>query len=157
MSAHTAFSAPVGSLISWSDGTPRPPERHSKKLAIWKTRNSQGRLIRKEDSRTLGSYTAPASFTLHEGDIGSRGTIVVTILRTFGIDSTLAFTVVEWPAIGSVRVFDRPGPSHELVYLAESREAAEAWLKIHRHPFAVLEDMTADEAAADHVEGRAAA
>ncbi len=156
MSAHTVFSAAIGSLISWSDGTPCPPERHSKKLAVWKMRNSSGRLIRKEDPRTLGSYTAPASFTLHEGDIGRRGTIVVTILRTFGIDSTLAFTVIERPPIGSVRVFDRPGPSHDLIHLAADREAAEAWLKLHRHPMAVLEEVTADEVAADHVEGRAA-
>lgn len=156
MSAHLVFSAAIGSLISWSDGTPRPPERHSKKLAVWKMRNSSGRLIRKEDPRTLGSYTAPASFTLHEGDIGSRGTIVVTILRTFGIDSTLAFTVIERPPIGSVRVFDRPGPSHDVIHLAADRQAAEAWLKLHRHPMAVLEEVTADEVAADHVEGRAA-
>jgi len=156
MSAHTILSAPLGSIISWSDGAPRPPERHSKKLAVWKTRNSSGRLIRKEDSRALGSYTAPASFTLHEDDIGSRGTIVVKILRTFGIDSTLAFTVIERPPVGSIRVFDRPGSSHELVHLAVNREAAEARLKLHRHPLAVLEEVTADEVAADHVEGRAA-
>ena len=157
MSAHTILSAPLGSTISWSDGTPRPPERHSKKLAVWKTRNSSGRLIRKEDSRTLGNYTAPTSFTLHEGDIGNRGTIVVTILRTFGVDSTLNFTVIERPPIGSIRVFDRPSPSQELIHLAADREAAEAWLKLHRHPLAVLEEVTADEVAADHVEGRAAA
>ncbi|MCW8060179.1 hypothetical protein [Agrobacterium tumefaciens] len=156
MSAHVILSAPLGSIISWSDGTPRPPERHSKKLAVWKTRNSSGRLIRKEDSRTLGGYTAPAAFTLHEGDIGSRGTIVVKILRTFGVDSTLAFTVIERPPVGSIRVFDRPGPSHELVHLAVNREAAEAWLKLHPHPSGVLEEVTADEVAADHVEGRAA-
>lgn len=156
MSAHTIFSAPLGSIISWSDGTPRPPERHSKKLAVWKTRNSSGRLIRKEHSRALGGYTAPASCTLHEGDIGSRGTIVVSILRTFGVDSTLNFTVIERPPIGSIRVFDRPSPSQELIHLAADRQAAEAWLKLHRHPLAVLEEVTADEVAADHVEGRAA-
>jgi hypothetical protein len=156
MSAHLAFSAAIGSLISWSDGTPRPPERHSKKLAVWKTRNSSGRLFRKEDARTLGSYIAPASFTLHEGDIGGRGTIVVAILRTFSIHSTFAFTVIERPPIGSVRIFDRPGPSHDLIHLAANRAAAEAWLKLHRHPMAVLEEVTADEVAADHVEGRAA-
>jgi hypothetical protein len=156
MSAPVILSAALGSIISWSDGTPRPPERHSKKLAVWKIRNSSGRLICKEDSRILGSYTAPASFTLHEGDIGSRGTIAVKILRTFGVDSTLAFTVIERPPVGSVRIFDRPGPSHELVHLAADREAAEAWLKVHRHPLAVLEEVTADGVAADHVEGRAA-
>lgn len=158
MSASLIYDlAPIGSLISWADGTPRPPERHSKKLSAWKTRNSKGRLIRKEGSRTTGSYTAPASFTLHEDDIGGRNTIVITILRTFSIDSALSFTVVERPPIGSVRVFDRPGPAHELVHLAESRAAAEIWLKAHRHPLAVLDEVTADEIAADRIEGRAAA
>jgi len=126
MSAHTILSAPLGSIISWSDGMPRPPERHSKKLAVCGTRNSSGRLIRKDDSRILGSYTAPA------------------------------LTVIERPPIGSIRVFDRHGPSHELVHLAADREAAETWLKLHRHPLGVLEEVTADEVAVDHVEGRAA-
>jgi len=84
-------------------------------------------------------------------------TIVVTILRTFGIDSALSFTVVERPPIGSIRVFDRPGPAHELIHLAESRAAAEVWLEAHRHPLAVLEEVTADEIAADRIEGRVAA
>lgn len=148
--------APNGSLVAWSDATPRSPERHRKKLSAWKTRNGTGRLIRKEDKRTTGSYTAPASFTLHEGDIGDSNTIVVTILRTFGIDSALSFTVVERPPTGSVRVFDRPGPAHELVYLTKNWAAAEAWLETHRHPRAVLEKGTADEIVADHVEGRLA-
>lgn len=156
MSAHIAFLAPVGSLISWSDGTPRPPERHRKKLAAWETRNSSGRMIRKDTWRTAGDHTGSSTFTLHEGDIGRRGAIVVTILRTFGIDSALTFKVLERPAIGSVRVFDRSGPSHELIHLAGSMDAAEVWLMAHRHPLAVLEEVTADEVATDHVEGAAA-
>lgn len=41
MSAHTIFeSAPIGAIVAWSDGTPRPPERHSKKLAAWENSNS---------------------------------------------------------------------------------------------------------------------
>jgi hypothetical protein len=146
--------APIGSIVAWSDGTPRPPERHRKKLSAWESRNGKGRLIRKEASRTTGTYTSPPSFTLHEGDIGGRNTFVVKILRTFSVDSTLSFTVVKRPLVGSVRVFDRPGPSHELVHLAESRETAETWLNAHGHPLAVLEDVTEDEIAADHLEGR---
>lgn len=133
--------APIGSILSWSDNTPRPPDRHKKKLSAWKTRNSSGRPIRKEAPRTPGNYTSPPSFTLHEGDLGGRGTIVVTILRTFGIDSTLTFGVLARSPLGSVRVFDRPGPSTELIHLAENRQAAELWLKSHRHPQAFLEDV----------------
>lgn len=138
--------APIGSIVSWSDETPRPPERHKKKLITWKDRNGSGRLIRKEVPRTLGNYTSPPSFTLHEGDLGSRGTILVTILRTFGTESTLSFKVLQRPPIGSVRVFDHPGTSRELVHLSANREAAEAWLKVHLYPHAMIEDVPDAEA-----------
>ncbi|MCW0001812.1 hypothetical protein OE766_26715 [Pararhizobium sp. YC-54] len=155
MSASLIFDlAPIGSLVSWSDGTPRPPECFRNKLAAWETRNSQGRLIRKEGPRKLGSYTAPGSFTLHEGDIGSRTTILVTIRRTFGLDSDLTFRVIARPPLGSVRIFDRGGETRELLHLTKDRQAAETWLKAHRYPGAVLEEIGADEAAAEADEGR---
>jgi hypothetical protein len=43
-----------------------------------------------------------------------------------------------------------------LLHLAIDRTAAEAWLAAHRHPGAVLEDVTAAEVAAAVIEGRAA-
>lgn len=138
--------APMGSQVSWSDNTPRPPERHRKKLAAWKTNNGQGRLVRKEAGYTCGTYTAPPAFTLHEGDFGGNNTIVMRVFRSFGIDCDLTFRVLARPPLGSVRVFDRPGPSAELIHLAESREAAELWLRSHRHPHAFLEDVPDTEA-----------
>ncbi|WP_454858512.1 hypothetical protein [Rhizobium binxianense] len=158
MSASLIFDiAPIGSLVAWSDGTVRPPERHRKKLSAWKSRNSQGRLIRKKNGRATGSYVAAPDFTIHEGDFGSAGTIVLRVFRTFSIDSDLTFKVVERPALGSVRIFDRPGAGAELVHLAASRTDAETWLTKHRHPLAVLEEVTADEIVKAAVEGRAAA
>jgi len=149
--------APIGSIVAWSDGTPRPPERFTKKLTAWQTRNSKGRLIRKEGPRALGNYTSPASLTLHEADLGGSGVVAMQVHRTFGIDSDLNFKVLERPPVGSVRVFDRAGPAAELVHLAENRLAAVTWLKAHGYPNAVLDEVSADEVAADHVEGRAAA
>ena len=61
------------------------------------------------------------------------------------------------PPAGAVRVFDRPGDHAELVHLAPHRAAAELWLSEHGYPQAVLEEVTADEAAADAVEGRVVA
>ncbi|MDO9306313.1 MAG: hypothetical protein Q7T75_00405, partial [Mesorhizobium sp.] len=55
MLAHTIFErAPLGAIVAWSDGTPRPPARHRRKLDAWITSNSQGRLIRKHGP--LGAY-----------------------------------------------------------------------------------------------------
>ncbi|MCG8273925.1 hypothetical protein MIC97_20795 [Aquamicrobium sp. NLF2-7] len=154
MSANSILdSAPIGAIVAWSDGTARPPERHRKKLAEWKGNNSRGRLIRKQGG---GLSNDNASFSLHESDFASSGVTVIRVHRTFSRSSTFRFTIVERPPVGSVRVFDRPGEHAELVHLAPHRAAAEEWLSRHGYPNAVLEEVTADEAAADAVEGRAA-
>lgn len=158
MSAHTIFEhAPIGAIVAWSDATPRPPERHRRKLDAWTTNNSQGRLIRKQGGRDIGAFDLYASFTLHEADYGAGGVIAIRVHRTFSLSSSLRFTIVERPEVGSVRVFDRPGDHAELVHLALHRAAAEQWLSEHGYPNAILDEVTADEAAADAVEGRAAA
>ncbi len=98
----------------------------------------------------------PASFTLHEGDHGANGVIVIRVHRTFSVNSSLRFTVLERPAIGSVRIIDRPGEDAELVHLAGNQQAAEEWLSRHGYPRAVMQIVSADEVAADSVEGRVA-
>ena len=145
-------NAPIGAIIAWSDNTPRPPDRFKNKLSTWTTHNSRGRLIRKDPARTLGNYTSQPGFTLHEGEIGG----VITILRTFGADSNLTFTILQHPAPGSVRIFDQPGERAELIHLAANREEAEAWLRTHRYRDAVLDEVPQDAAATDVNEGRAA-
>jgi len=156
MSAHLVFHAPIGSIIAWSDGTPRPPERHRKKLSAWKNNNSSGRLIRRQEHRAVGNTSLPGDFTLHEADHGAGGVITIRIHRTFSADSTLRFSVLARPTQGSVRVFNREGDGAELVYLATHRADAEEWLSRHGYPNAVLDEVSADEAAADAVEGRVA-
>ena len=158
MSAITIFEdAPIGSIVAWSDGTRRPPERHRKKLSAWQNSNSQGRLIRKQSERGNGTVALAACFTLHEADFGAGGVIAIRVHRTFSVESALQFAIVERPTVGSVRVFDRAGDNAELVHLAAHRAAAEEWLSRHGYPNALLEEVTADEIAADVVEGRAAA
>ncbi|SCX22832.1 hypothetical protein DSM25558_3229 [Agrobacterium sp. DSM 25558] len=157
MSAHIALGAPIGSIIGWSDGRPRPPERHRKKLSAWRTNNSSGRLIRNQDERTVGNHTMPPCFTLHEADYGAGGVIAIRVHRTFSLDTSLTFAIIGPPAMGSFRVFDRAGDHAELVHLAASRPAAEDWLSRHGYPNAVVEEVTADEVAANMVEGRAVA
>jgi len=149
--------APIGSFIAWSDGTPQPPERHRRKLSAWQSNNSSGRLIRKQDERAAGNIILPANFTLHEADHGAGGVIAIRVHRSFSLETSLTFTIVERPAIGSCRVFDRAGDNAELVHLAANRQVAEEWLSRHGYPHAVLEVVTADEVAAAVVEGRAAA
>mgnify|MGYP001481572161 CR=1 FL=1 len=158
MSASLIFDiAPLGSLVSYSDNQPKPPTRFTKKLAAWKSRNGVGRLVRKEPARERPTYTSPPYFTLHEGDFGEGGIILVTIMRTYSIDSDLTFRVIERPKIGQVRVVQDIGENVELLHLAENRDAAELWLAKGRYSRACLEEVTADEVGADVVEGRTAA
>ena len=158
MSASLIFDvAPLGSLIGYSDGSPKPPARFSKKLAIWERRNGVGRLVRKVPERERPTYTAPPCFTLNEGSFGQDGIIVLTVTRTYGIDSDLTFRVVERPRIGQVRIVQTVGENDELLHLAEDQEAAELWLAKAGYRNARLEPVCADVVGADVVEGRAAA
>lgn len=157
MSAQLIYDlAPLGAIVRFSDGRPRPPDRHRKKLSAWENTNSGGRLIRKEAEHRVGNTTIPASITLHQGDYGSRDVIVLRVFRAFSVDSDLRFVVTEQPAIGSVRIFDRANEDAELVHVAARRQDAEAWLQTHGYPDAVLDEVKADDLAADGVEGRAA-
>ncbi|WP_141342487.1 hypothetical protein [Bradyrhizobium sp. USDA 3458] len=158
MSAQLIYDlVPLGSIIRFSDGAPRPPERHRKKLAAWEHRNSGGRLIRKQAERRVGNTVIGATITLHAGDYGGGSVMVLRVHRTFPVDSDLRFVVIERPRVGAVRVLSRPGEDAELVYLAGSRADAETWLRSHGYPDAVLDEVTADAPEADVVEGRTTA
>lgn len=113
--------------------------------------------MRKQAEACAGNTTLTASITLHRGDYGSQGTIVLRVHQSFSVNTGLKFVVKERPVIGSVLVLDRTGDNAELVHLAAGRVAAEEWLTRHGYPNAVLLEVTADTLAADAVEGRAAA
>lgn len=158
MSAHIVYdSAPLGSVIRYSDNTSKPPARFRKKLLAWQSRNGAGRLVKKEPPRTRATYSSPPYFTLHEGDFGEGGVIVVSVRRAWSVESDLRFEIVERPSIGMVRVLQNLGDSPELLHLARDREAAERWLASNRYSRAYLEEVSADEVGADVIEGRAAA
>ena len=121
-------TAPLGALIRYSDGTPKPPARFTKKLAAWERANGVGRLVKKEPPRSYPTWTAPASFTLHEGNFSSQGVILVTVMRSHSADSLLRFEVAEVPKSGQVRVLLDFGGATELLHLAQNREAADLWV-----------------------------
>ena len=101
---HIIDTAPLGALIRYSDGTPKPPARFTKKVAAWERANGVGRLVKKEPPRPYPTWTAPASFTLHEGNFSSEGVILVTVMRSHAADSLLRFEVADVPKSGQVRV-----------------------------------------------------
>jgi hypothetical protein len=87
--------APIGALIRFSDGTPRPPERFKRKLSHWNNQNGTGRLTEK----TAASDRYPGTFTLHVDDITSKsGVTLVQFYRTYTADSDGIFTIESLPA-----------------------------------------------------------
>ena len=154
MSAQTIYdTVPLGSLVRYFDGTPRPPERFKRSSRPGRT-PTMAVASCASAPHTVGTHTTPASVTLHQGDFGSACVIVLKVFKTFSVNSLLTFTVIECPKPGIVRVLNRAGDEAELLHLAYTRAAAEAWL--HRSLFdAVLDEVSADESRSDGAEGRA--
>ncbi|WP_367155904.1 hypothetical protein [Mesorhizobium sp.] len=113
--------------------------------------------MKKEPPRTRATYSSPACFTLHEGDFGEGGVVVISVRRTWSVESNLRFEIVERPEIGMVRVLQDVSDSPELLHLSRDRVAADRWLATNPYSRAYLEEVSADEVGADIIEGRTAA
>ncbi|SDR63813.1 hypothetical protein SAMN05519103_09065 [Rhizobiales bacterium GAS113] len=134
-------TAPLGALIKFSDDTPRPPARFTRKLAAWERMNGAGRLIRKMPPFIRGAHASPAAITLHEGDFTSGGVILVTVNRTHDVGSALRFDIVEVPRPDAWRIVRPYGQTLELLHLADDQATAEAWLKKNRYADARVEPI----------------
>lgn len=134
MSAQLIYTtAPLGSLIRYSNGKPRPPERFRRKLRAWEHENGMGRLVERYPGYASGSFSSPPHFMLHLGNYGSQGTVVLTVRRAYGLDSDLQFEIVETPRPGSVRILTSVEGRDELRHLASNVAAAEAWMRVNRY------------------------
>lgn len=157
MSALMIFDlAPVGAVISWSDGRPRPPEDRIHTLAGWKRDNAVGRLVRKRSHAVMAQSRIPACFKVTTDGVDDLGVIIGPDFRTFSVDCVLTFAVLERPQIGSIRIFDGDAEDAELLHLAANRDHAEIWLRSCGFTNTMLREVTVDEVAADRIEGRVA-
>lgn len=146
MSAITIYDhAPLGSLIRFSNGEPRPPERFKRKIAAWENENGSGRLVECSPSYGAGSYRAPPNFTLQIGSYGSHGVVVLVVRRVCSIDSPLHFEIADRPKPGMVRVLTSFQGRDELQYLAADMADARGWLSEHRYPGARFEVVGDDD------------
>jgi len=130
MSAQYIYdTAPLGSLIHYSNGTPRPPERFRRKLAAWNNDNGTGRLVERYPGQVTDNYRSPAHFMLHLATYGSQGVIVMTVRRAYSVESPLNFEIIEMPKLGQVRVLTTFRDKDELRHLAADMPSAEAWMR----------------------------
>ena len=158
MSAQLIFDhAPLGALIRFTDGDPRPPARFKRKLAAWEHTNGTGRLTTKSPASQHGSHAMPASFALHMGNYGSNGVTILTVTQHFSVNSGLTFEIVEAPKPGQVRVLHDLGSTVELLHLADDHASAQRWLDGHGYRGAWLEEVTGEHAESSLGQGRAVA
>ncbi|UDL89006.1 hypothetical protein LGH82_28590 [Mesorhizobium sp. PAMC28654] len=144
MSAQLIFDlAPLGSVVRYFDGAPRPASRFGGKLAAWRSNNGEGRLVRRVGARRIGDNMLPAGIVLQHGKLDTDGSVIMVLRQTFSVASRFLFEVVEPPAIGSVRVVDRVDADAELLHLAADRAGAEDWLACNPHRRAFLDEVTA--------------
>src|SRR3546814_6845665 len=122
-------TAPLGSLIRYSNGEPRPPERFRRKLAAWNNDNGTGRLVERYPGQVADNYRSPAHFMLHWATYGSQGVIVMTVRRAYSVESTPNFAIVDTPKLGQVRVLTTFRGKDELRHLADDMASAEAWIR----------------------------
>ena len=98
MSAQYVYdTAPLGSLIRYSNGEPRPPERFRRKLAARHNDNGTGRLVERYPGQVTDNYRSPAHFMLHLATYGSQGVIVMTVRRAYSVESSLNFEIIDTP------------------------------------------------------------
>ena len=133
------------SCLHQPSSTPRPWARlFATPTAAPNRPRGADRLVKKEPPRAYPTWTAPASFTLHEGNFSSDGVILVTIMRSHSADSLLIFEVAEEPKPGQIRVLLDFGGNMELLHLAESVGAAELWIAKEGYRNARLEMVGED-------------
>lgn len=125
---HVYESAPLGSLVRYSNGEPCPPERFKKKVRAWEYANGTGRLV----ERHPASGMSPASFTLHLGGFESEGTVIMVARRIYSCEDDAPFEIVETPKPGMVRVLTGHGSREELHFLAPDMASAERWMASNR-------------------------
>ncbi|MDJ0276293.1 hypothetical protein QLH51_05710 [Sphingomonas sp. 2R-10] len=129
LSAATIFAdAPLGAIIRWSDGTPRPPSRHVRKVRDWERSNGEGRLV---ERHTGSGPRMPGSFTVHEGDFGEGGVIILSVRRVFGVNSGLHFEIASVPQPGEALVITSSLGHDALEHVARDDAAAERWRAAH--------------------------
>lgn len=141
---HIYDTAPLGSLIRYSNGEPRPPERFRRKLAAWNNDNGTGRLVERYSGQVSDNYRSPAHFMLHLATYGSQGVIVMTVRRAYSVESPLNFEIIDTPKPGQVRVLTTFRGKDELRHLAANMTSAQAWMR--DNPYSGMRAETVTEA-----------
>lgn len=117
--------APFGAYVTFSDGTPRPPDRFKNKLRDWKSRNAAGYFMRADPGDPSKSYARP-TFTLQTLN---DPVLVVNSIR--GLDDDGIRYDVKPPATGTILAYSDSaaelGHPLEIRHIWRDLNAARHW------------------------------
>ena len=144
MSASTIIdTAPLARLFATPTAAPNRP-RASQKAGSLGTLQRRRPPCEEGTARAYPTWTAPASFTLHEGNFSSDGVILVTIMRSHSADSLLIFEVAEGRSPGRSGCFWTLAATWNCCTWLESVGAAELWIAKEGYRNARLEMVGED-------------
>src|SRR3546814_14375148 len=92
-------TAPLGSLIRYSNGEPRPPERFRRKLAAWNNDNVTGRLVERYPDQVADNSRSPAHFMLHLAQYGSQSDVDMSLRLAYSVIGLHTFDIVDTPKL----------------------------------------------------------
>ncbi|HUZ92203.1 MAG TPA: hypothetical protein VMU78_09925 [Methylocella sp.] len=122
--------APLGAIIKFSNGQPKPSARFTRKLAEWEHNNGIGQLTEKRQKHLVGIYHSIPQFTLQMGNYVSNSIELIQFYRVFSENGQFDFRIHAVPDQGSFLILrhnDRI-QSVELLHVSASRTDAEQWL-----------------------------
>ena len=127
MNAKELFAlAPYGALVSFSDGTPRPPERFTKKLSAWKHDNGAGYFVKARGGKGAGAWD------VDEFKLQSQNGRVLTVNQSFSVPGCTKSFGVTPPEPGTILAYgDFDGV--EVRHVWRDADAAHEWARTARY------------------------
>ena len=108
---------PYGATVIFTDGTPKPPARHTKKVQAWENRNNRGLFV---------GVSEPSKWDGGGFQLQMLDSDVLVMNRLFSNESQLEFAV-ELPAPGTIMSYSQYEDKIEVAHVWKSMEAAKEW------------------------------
>jgi hypothetical protein len=142
-------------IVAWSDGTPRPPERHRKKLAAWKDPQQPGASDPQAgpESRAGNIHARMRASPCTRPTMAPAASSPSASTGPFARLNSLRFTIVERPRSARCASSTAPATMPSLCISRRIAPPPSNGCRSTAIPNAVLEEVTADEAAAEPSRG----
>jgi hypothetical protein len=128
MKATALFAlAPLGALVSFSDGTPRPPDRFNKKLSAWKSRNAKGIFVKADPADPKWDWSKD-SITIRTSESD-----YLVVNMTFSTTDDKDYTIEAMPKPWTILAYSDFDGRREIAHIWENERHARDWFQRNRY------------------------